>query len=170
MKTNRQKPVRPPQWAEYLMELFIPLHRLEVLQGDLYELFYKRVEQEGLGRARLLFIRDVVQLLRPQLWQEEHSSEPRASSFSLFSHYLLVAFRNLKRSRFYTGLNVSGLAIGIATCYLSDNYHLRARRAELRPLQPEGRPHLPHCSQGPHGGYAPAFPGNGTLSSPRPAE
>ncbi len=36
----------------------------------------------------------------------------------MFKNYLLIAFRNLKRNRLYSIINLSGLAIGIAGCML----------------------------------------------------
>ncbi|MBD0255700.1 MAG: ABC transporter permease, partial [Cytophagales bacterium] len=121
MKTN---PHTPPRWAEYLLELFIPLHRLEALQGDLYELFHKRLTEGGPQRARLLFARDVLQMLRPQLWRSGPDQGPRASGFNLLGHYLTVALRNLRRGRFYAALNATGLAVGLATGLLIGLYVL----------------------------------------------
>ncbi len=94
MSTN---PHTPPRWAEYLLELLIPLHRLEALQGDLYELFHERLAEGGPRRARLLFARNVLQMLRPQLWRPEPGRELQGSSMGLPRHYLTVALRNLRR-------------------------------------------------------------------------
>jgi putative ABC transport system permease protein len=131
-------PHTPPRWAEYLLELCIPLHRLEAMQGDLYELFHKRLAAEGPRRARLLFARDVLHLLRPQLWRPEPGRETQSGRSSLAKHYLTVALRNLGRSRFYAALNATGLAVGIATALLItlyvlhelsyDRYHRKADR------------------------------------------
>ncbi len=94
MSTN---PHTPPRWAEYLLELLIPLHRLEALQGDLYELLHKRLAEGGPRRARLLFARDVLQMLRPQRWRPEPGREPQGGSMGLHKHYFTVALRNLRR-------------------------------------------------------------------------
>lgn len=40
----------------------------------------------------------------------------------MFKNYILVAFRNFKRNKFYSFLNIFGLAIGIATAILSFMY------------------------------------------------
>ncbi|MCK8492714.1 ABC transporter permease [Spirosoma sp. RP8] len=36
----------------------------------------------------------------------------------MVKNYLLIAFRNLRRNKLYTGINVGGLAIGLAACLL----------------------------------------------------
>jgi putative ABC transport system permease protein len=56
----------------------------------------------------------------------------------MLSNYLKIALRNLWRNKLYTGLNVGGLAIGLAACLLMalyvghefsyDGYHARADR------------------------------------------
>jgi len=48
-----------------------------------------------------------------QTLQSEHSK----TNFML-KNYLTIAFRNLKKHRFYTAINIFGLAIGIASCLL----------------------------------------------------
>ncbi len=108
------------------------------MQGDLYELFHIRLAQDGPQRARLLFARDVLQLLRPRLWRPEPDRGPRTGGFSLLGHYLTVALRNLRRGRFYAALNATGLAVDLATGLLIllyvlhelsyDRYHRKADR------------------------------------------
>ena len=38
--------------------------------------------------------------------------------FSMLKNYLIIAFRNLRRHPFFSGLNIVGLAIGLASCLL----------------------------------------------------
>jgi putative ABC transport system permease protein len=46
-------------------------------------------------------------------------SSPITAQFSnMFRNYLKTAFRNLIKSKFYTSLNIIGLAVGLATCLL----------------------------------------------------
>ena len=56
----------------------------------------------------------------------------------MFKNYFKTAFRNLTKNRFYTLINVAGLAIGLATCLLIflyvmdevsyDKYNVKAER------------------------------------------
>ena len=56
----------------------------------------------------------------------------------MFKNYLKTAFRNLSKSKFYTSINIVGLAVGLATCLLIllyvkdelsfDKYNTRAER------------------------------------------
>src|SRR5665213_2662881 len=56
----------------------------------------------------------------------------------MFKNYLKSAFRSLPKSKFYTSINIAGLAVGIATCLMIllyvmdelsyDRYNLKADR------------------------------------------
>ncbi|MEO0337896.1 MAG: ABC transporter permease, partial [Bacteroidota bacterium] len=84
------------------------------LQGDLYDLFYERVDTMGLRRSMYFFIYDVLRssrffkIRRPRL-----QINP-----AMFRNYLIVAFRNLLKYRLYTFINITGLAVGIASFIL----------------------------------------------------
>src|SRR5262245_8633823 len=36
----------------------------------------------------------------------------------MFKNYFKTAFRNFRKNKFYTGINVVGLAVGLATCLM----------------------------------------------------
>ncbi|HEY2725731.1 MAG TPA: ABC transporter permease, partial [Parafilimonas sp.] len=56
----------------------------------------------------------------------------------MFKNYFKIAWRNLTRNKFYTSINIIGLAIGLATCLLIllyvldelnyDKYNVNANR------------------------------------------
>ena len=87
---------------------------LEELQGDLYELFYERAEVIGAHRARWHFIYDVLKATRFFKIRKPNLNINTA----MFSNYLTTAFRNLFKYKLYTFINITGLAIGIASFIL----------------------------------------------------
>ena len=54
MKHPSRKPgaPRPPRLADALLELFYNAYEVEEIQGDLCELFERRVAESGVGPAR----------------------------------------------------------------------------------------------------------------------
>ena len=68
----------------------------------------------------------------------EASALTSAKNCQMFRNYLKTAFRNLIKSKFYTSINIIGLAVGLATCLLIllyvldelsfDKYNTRADR------------------------------------------
>lgn len=63
--SSRSERRPPPPWADRLLRWFVAPHLLEYVQGDLQEVFYKRVEQVGLARARREYVWAVLQCLTP---------------------------------------------------------------------------------------------------------
>jgi periplasmic protein TonB len=55
----------PPHWATWFLHWFCAPHLLEEIEGDLSELFYERVNNEGKMKARLYYLADVLKLFRP---------------------------------------------------------------------------------------------------------
>ncbi|QIP14678.1 FtsX-like permease family protein [Spirosoma aureum] len=143
MKTpSEQQPPRPvgPRWATRFLQWFCAPHLVDEMEGDLDELFQERVQQIGLKKARLRYIRDVVSLLRPfvikrkptdgldRLHQQtkitahhqRFGEYPHPSTLDpiMIRNYLKVAWRNLIRAKGYASINIAGLAVGMAASSL----------------------------------------------------
>ncbi|GAB4031172.1 ABC transporter permease [Spirosoma gilvum] len=128
---KHEKEPGPPRWAQRLLERIAAPHLLEELQGDLDELFYKRSQQRGYTKARLLYIWDLLLLLHPRLWRREPTPQfkPRYTKYSdvsklsslhpiMIRSYLKLAFRNLARHKGYSTINIAGLSVGMAVTML----------------------------------------------------
>ncbi len=120
MKRSSQLPgaPRPPRLADALLELCYNACEVEEIQGDLYELFERRVAESGVRPARRKYWLDVLRFLVPfsgkrriALPQPAFPASP-LSFFAMLRNYLTVAGRNLRRNALYAGLNVFGLAAG----------------------------------------------------------
>ncbi len=109
---------RPPRLADVLLELRYNTYEVEEIQGDLRELFERRVAASGRRAARRRYWLDVLRFLVPfpgkrriALPQPTPPVSP-LSSFDMLRNYLTIAGRNLRRNALYAGLNVFGLAAG----------------------------------------------------------
>jgi putative ABC transport system permease protein len=121
------KNASPPQWAERLLEWLAADHLLEEVQGDLQELFEKRLQYHSLRKARLFYVLDLLKLIHPRLWRKKSSSHTPLNPFIMFRHNLVIAFRNLQRRKAYVLINVLGLTLGIACAiqiFTLVKYHL----------------------------------------------
>lgn len=124
-------PPKPPRLAELFLEWYCKPEVLEILQGDLHELYYRRLDTLGLTKARLYYYRDVIDNCRPYAWGKKKSSSP--NSKDMFINYLISAWRNMYKRKQFSLINVMGLSIGMAACLLIlqyvnhqksyDNYH-----------------------------------------------
>ena len=59
-----EKPSYPPRWAERFLCWYCKPELLEDLQGDLNEYFERNIKSEGLRKAKLIYIIDVIKFLR----------------------------------------------------------------------------------------------------------
>ncbi|GAB3938622.1 ABC transporter permease [Larkinella terrae] len=118
---NPENPTpQPPRWADRLLEWFVAPHLLEDLQGDLYEVYRKRLEQVGSAQAGREYGRAVLHYLSPFFYKRKPTEYPQLSTLhpDMIRNYLLVAWRNLIRSKSFSAINILGLSIGMTCCML----------------------------------------------------
>ena len=106
----------PPRLADALLAWLYAPHLLEDIQGDLHELFYRRLQCRGLSHARLHYWIDVLRSFRPYVLRRKKPAFQQARGPIMLTNYLTIAHRNLKRHSGYTFINVIGLSVGLACC------------------------------------------------------
>lgn len=106
-----QSPI-PPKWADRFLEWFCHPHLLEEIQGDAYELFERRCKKEGVQIARRRFTWDVLRSFRLSTIKNINPTP------IMLRNNFKTAFRQIKRQKFYSAVNIIGLALGIACCLL----------------------------------------------------
>jgi putative ABC transport system permease protein len=115
---------RPPRWADWLLKWFVAPHLLEYVQGDLQEVFYKRLQQVSPAKARREYGWAVLQCLTPFFYKRKPTTGvpyhrrfdqyPKPAMTDLLQNYAKTAWRSLVKDRFSTGLNLLGLSTGLA--------------------------------------------------------
>ena len=90
--------------------------RYEELHGDLEEIFYERAQENGIAQAKLFYWWQVIRCCQPYAWKTT-KGQTNSNSIMLKNYYR-TAFRNLVKHKGYFLLNISGLAIGIASFLL----------------------------------------------------
>jgi putative ABC transport system permease protein len=107
----KNKPI-PPRLAWWLFRKFIPPEERKYLQQAMIEVFEDLYAHKSKGAAWLWF------------WSQLLRSLPALLSNSLYwsvqmiKNYTKITFRNLKKNKFYSFINITGLAIGIASCLI----------------------------------------------------
>ncbi len=109
----------PPRWAQRLLALWGDPATLEEVQGDLLELYAGWAQALGERKARRRYSLTVLKLLRPFAKRKTYQTYPHSFlPFSMLSNYLLVAWRNLRRYKGYSLINIGGLSVGLAVALL----------------------------------------------------
>ncbi|WP_185731460.1 ABC transporter permease [Larkinella rosea] len=126
--TGPPKPAEPPRWADRLLAWFVAPHLLEYIQGDLHEMFYKRIREVSPAQARWEYCRAVLQCLTPFFYKPLRPGPPYAASLrdeypnpartAMLRNYFKIAFRNLVKHKGYSFINIGGLATGMAVALL----------------------------------------------------
>ena len=115
----------PPRLAERFFIWASGQAQNEDLLGDLHELFEDTLESKGLLRAQISYWFQVIRLS----FSYAMSKRKRDSSLSdyytsqkfntmIFS-YIKISFRNIKKQKLFTALNVFGLALGMSVGILA---------------------------------------------------
>jgi len=80
------------------------------LFGDIEEIYNLQVVERGRFKANFWFWRQVLRTIPVYLFDSLYWS------YIMFNSYLKITFRNFKRQKAYSIINVTGLAVGMACC------------------------------------------------------
>jgi putative ABC transport system permease protein len=103
---------KPPRIAEWIMARLSLFDDEFSLTGDLREEFEDLVGERGLAYARTWYWFQLLKSLPSFL------KNSIIWSVIMIRNYLKIAFRNLRKHRGYSFINIFGLAVGLATCIL----------------------------------------------------
>jgi ABC-type antimicrobial peptide transport system permease subunit len=110
MKENEKR--KPPTLAIWLISKVIDERLLEEFTGDLTEIYEERAATKGEVNAKLMHWVDAIHLLVGFASFKMFSNRP--NSTNMLSSYIKIGWRNLLKSKVYSSINISGLAIGLA--------------------------------------------------------
>ena len=138
------KNIKPPKLADKIFLWFCNRANSEDLHGDVEELFHADVQAHGVFKARIIYWRRIFSLMfsyAVKLRKQQASYSEFSSSnigMVMFKNYLKTASRSLARNKFFTVLNVFGLALGLSISLLFvamvsfilgyDNFHTKGEK------------------------------------------
>ncbi len=107
-------------WLRFL-RWFCPSDLYEGIEGDLLEQFDDDFDAYGERKAGWKFKWNVLRFCRPGIVMR-NSFQNRLTKTGMLQNYLTIAWRNIIRHPGHTTLNVVGLALGLASCFLIGLY------------------------------------------------
>ncbi|WKN43706.1 ABC transporter permease [Tunicatimonas pelagia] len=107
----------PPKFLLRFFRWFCHPDLHKYIEGDLLELYEERVKTSGRRKANIKFALDVLLLFRLSIIRPftQHQSIIHTA---MLKSYFTIAFRNLAKRKFYAGINILGLSIGLTSCLL----------------------------------------------------
>ncbi len=134
MKTSR---TNPPKIFLRFFRWYCHPELQDYIEGDLMEVYHRRVRESGKTKADLRFVMDVVQLFRPGIIRPTGEIRNLTNGIMLKS-YFTIGWRNLIRNKAYSIINIAGLALSITCAILLfalvqhhlqfDNFHADSDR------------------------------------------
>ncbi|MEK6783704.1 MAG: ABC transporter permease [Bacteroidota bacterium] len=116
--------LKPPKRSLQFLRWFCREDYLEEIEGDLTEVFINQYEISP-RKAKWKFRWSVVKYFRPEFMKSFKSYQP--NSYGMYKSYFKIGWRNLLKSKAYSLINISGLAIGLACAmaiglFIQDEY------------------------------------------------
>src|SRR4051812_12833319 len=107
----------PPKLFHRFFRWFCHPKLLKYIEGDLMELYEERKVKSGKQKADVRFIIDVLLLFRPSIVRPIEGYQ-RLNTYGMYKSYFKIGWRSLVKNKGLFAINVSGLALGIATCVM----------------------------------------------------
>lgn len=105
-------PFTPPKWLDRLLSLFCKEDIIEILQGDLHELYERNTTNYGRRKANLLYIKDTLTAIRPTLLKPLEGNH-QLNTYGMFKNHFKTSLRNSKRNPVFSFINTFGLALSL---------------------------------------------------------
>jgi putative ABC transport system permease protein len=87
------------------------------IEGDLIEVYLKRVKKNGKRKADVRFMIDVILLFRPGIVRPAKGYK-NLNTYGMYKSYFKIGWRNLLKNKGYSFINIGGLAMGMAVAML----------------------------------------------------
>ncbi|HWA35101.1 MAG TPA: ABC transporter permease [Cyclobacteriaceae bacterium] len=121
----------PPRWADRFLQWYCDPHLLEEIQGDVYELFFRRAAKNK-SIADIQFVWDVIRFCRLRnIRKKKRLPHSSFTSTAMIKSYFITGLRNIGRNLAPSLINISGLSIALACAItifilIDSYYHLDA--------------------------------------------
>ncbi|MBA4055047.1 MAG: hypothetical protein C0490_10070, partial [Marivirga sp.] len=103
--------------ALQVLSYFCPPNLYEGIEGDLLEQFETNIQQYGIKKAKRNLYWNVLGFFRPGIILRNNISLQFINTIML-RNYILIAFRNVRKNKVFSAINIFGLGIGLAACLL----------------------------------------------------
>lgn len=109
---SKHRSFAPPKPAEWILAHILKDEVWHTPLGDFEEVYRSVMEERGILRAVLWYWGQILSLI------PEKSMNTVYWRFQMFKNDLRMAIRTIKKNKGYTFINMTGLAVGIASCLL----------------------------------------------------
>ncbi|MFC1492311.1 ABC transporter permease, partial [candidate division KSB1 bacterium] len=140
--TGNAKNKKPPKIAESILKRLLPDTGWDTPLGDFEEDFNEMAVKKGNIRAVIWYFLQIIKIIPGRILNSMKWNN------AMLKNYLKISMRNLIRQKVYSGINISGLAVGLASCILIflwirdeisyDRFHTNSDRLYRTRVEQEG--------------------------------
>ena len=113
----------PPRIGQSILKWIYGEELFEEIAGDMEELHRRRILQKGTLFANSKYVLDAIMAIRNyDLKHKKRQFTSNRNTSAMFENYIKITFRNISRNKVYSGLNILGLAFGLAACLFIFQY------------------------------------------------
>ena len=113
----------PPQLGQWILKWIYGEELYEEISGDMEELHRERLKKKGKAMANTRYVLDAILSIRNyDLKRKRRPFIRNRNTTAMFENYVKVTFRNISKNKVYSGLNILGLAFGLAACLFIYQY------------------------------------------------
>ncbi|MEQ9424665.1 MAG: FtsX-like permease family protein [Cyclobacteriaceae bacterium] len=105
----------PPKFGTFLLRKIYGQELFDEISGDLDELYQDRIATEGKFLAGFNYLIDAALSIRNYDLKYKNKVTQNNST-AMLKNYIKITLRTLSKNKVYSGLNIMGLALGIAAC------------------------------------------------------
>jgi putative ABC transport system permease protein len=87
------------------------------IEGDLIEVYRKRVKKNGKRNADIRFVIDVLLLFRPGIVRRAEGFK-NLNTYGMYKSYFKIGWRNLGQNKVFSSIKILGLSLGLSVCML----------------------------------------------------
>lgn len=146
----------PPNWMKKFLRWYCRQDLVDGIEGDLHELYLRRLEKYGKRKANLLYFLNTLLFFQPFAFKKRERQR-KLNSIDMFRNYLRIATRSLLKTKSTAIINIVGLAIGIASFIMMiayvlnefsyDKFHTKADRIVRLTYEYESRGRTSHLAR-----------------------
>jgi putative ABC transport system permease protein len=112
---------RQLRWVSKFLGLICPAQLIEEIEGDLFQKYTRHVALYGKRKAKRKLFWNTLRFFRHEIILRNKVSF-HIFNMNMLRNYIIIAFRNFRRQKSYTALNVIGLSFGMAASLLITQY------------------------------------------------
>ena len=105
-----QEKLNPPKLAQWLLRFSTKSEEKFAVLGDYAEEYLLIAHDEGIRRARAWYWKQTLSSVLPNFMNKFNWS------FAMFFNLIKISYRNLRKHKAYSLINILGLALGMTCC------------------------------------------------------